>query len=687
MPRLFHFVLLLAVIISPTYAQEVLFDFKDKSQLDSIQANGLKMSIVDSADGSKLIIDSEHKIDWPGITLKSKSGMWDASKYQTMSFDIENLGEHSFEIGLRIDTPGDESKRVTTMTQVSPGESRTVSTDMTPSPWKFSEPLKLDGMHAAPGQQFIDQTNISQAIIFLRQPSQDHQFSIANIRFETPLSELDAKTFLPFIDRYGQFIHADWPGKIASDEDLLAKRDLEQSELASQPGPESFNRFGGWKNGEKLDPSKHFRTEKIDGKWWLIDPDGSKFWSHGIDSVSTNFSSTGVEHRESYFQDLPKEGEKGSEFFFDSTWGMGFYGSRTPYRAYNFLASNLSRKYGTNWPDQFSDLAHRRLRSWGINTMASWSDPKIYLQHKTPYVAFFRAEECPVVAGAQKMWTRFADVFDPKFEIAINEGMDSVEASIGDPWCIGFFVDNELYWGEDHSLALWTLQSPDGQACKKVFISDLKTKYDSIEKLNTKWQTKYASWDDLGKKAEAPELQFAKDDLVEFSKKFSETYFSKIRKALDERAPKQLYLGCRFIWQNPTAVSAACKSCDVVSFNCYRYSPEDIKLPKGFDKPVIIGEFHFGALDRGLFHPSKVPSKNQADRAKCYQNFVTKALQHPSIVGTHWFQYASEPTAGRGDGENYQVGFIDTCDTPYSETVAAAREMGNKMYRLRQSDE
>ena len=40
-------------------------------------------------------------------------------------------------------------------------------------------------------------------------------------------------------------------------------------------------------------------------------------------------------------------------------------------------------------------------------------------------------------------------------------------------------------------------------------------------------------------------------------------------------------------------------------------------------------------------------------------------------------------TTGRDDGENCQVGFIDTCDTPYRETIEACREVGYGMYQHR----
>jgi len=107
-------------------------------------------------------------------------------------------------------------------------------------------------------------------------------------------------------------------------------------------------------------------------------------------------------------------------------------------------------------------------------------------------------------------------------------------------------------------------------------------------------------------------------------------------------------------------------------------------MPGGADKPVVIGEFHFGALDRGMFHTGLVPCTSQADRAATYKAYVRGAMANPQIVGTHWFQYQDEATTGRPlDEENYQIGFVDVCDTPYAETIAASREAGQDMYQFR----
>ena len=57
-------------------------------------------------------------------------------------------------------------------------------------------------------------------------------------------------------------------------------------------------------------------------------------------------------------------------------------------------------------------------------------------------------------------------------------------------------------------------------------------------------------------------------------------------------------------------------------------------------------------------------------------SLITCIAQHYILINFN------EPTIGRVyDEENYQIGFVDIADTPYAETIAAAREVGRKFYR------
>jgi hypothetical protein len=150
-------------------------------------------------------------------------------------------------------------------------------------------------------------------------------------------------------------------------------------------------------------------------------------------------------------------------------------------------------------------------------------------------------------------------------------------------------------------------------------------------------------------------------------------------------APNQLYLGCRFASRPTEAVSVAAQYSDVVSFNIYNRSldPNTWGFTSTLGKPCVIGEFHFGALDRGMFHPGLVRTRDQADRGQAYQEYLRSVLALPAFVGCHWFQYCDEPLTGRFDGENYNIGLVSGTDTPYGELVAAARQSQSEIYSLK----
>lgn len=119
------------------------------------------------------------------------------------------------------------------------------------------------------------------------------------------------------------------------------------------------------------------------------------------------------------------------------------------------------------------------------------------------------------------------------------------------------------------------------------------------------------------------------------------------------------------------------------SINHYDYNLSDFKEAEGLDKPIIVGEFHFGALDDGLFHSGLRSVSNQNQRARVYKHFIDQGLENPFIVGAHWFQYVDQVCTGRRDGENYQIGFVDMCDRPYQEMINATRKISSYMYSFR----
>ena len=546
---------------------------------------------------------------------------------------------------------------------------------------------------SAPDWDTLERRGVRELAIYLNKPRLAHDWAIRRI-VTTPavkpdcdfpaFAKLGPEKFFPCIDRYGQFKHREWPGKVRSDDDLKAALAAEAKDLAAHPGAPDRDQWGGWAAGPKVGEKGGFFTVKWNGKWWITDPDGNLWWSHGVVRVTPSGGTTAMDGHEDWFEGLPaKDSDEAWAYSTGDELLRPYYPRWKMNKVFDFSALNIARKYGKDWYAKWADLAHVRLKSWGVNTIANSSDMKICLMDRTPYTERYEVH-ARAIAGHKGGWWDFCDPFDPSFRAEAKRQTVVYRKEFEDPWCIGFFVDNEHFWGQADTLALSTLKSPADQPCKKVFRERLQAKYGEIDKLNAAWKTAYRDWDDFLAVVKTPDPKAAKADLEAFTTEIAENYYRIIREELKAAAPGKLYLGCRWAGSAPEfTVRAAAKYCDVLSYNIYRRHLREFKLPEGVDKPVMVGEFHFGALDRGPFCPGLILLRDQAERGRVYEDYVTSALEHPNFVGVHWHQFSDQATSGRFDGENMQVGWTDICDTPYPETIDAIRRVGYRMYSIR----
>jgi hypothetical protein len=690
--RCFH--LLFSLVLPSVCAAESLLTIDADRDLSTIATRDVRVSVGEREGQAVLCLAAGHQQKWPGITIVPTAGSWDLSRLEAVSVQVRNTGQHPLRFGLRVDSPDVEGQQqyIQVVEEIAAGQKKTVRLTLQ----RRMPPAirgKLFGMRGYPGQlnpdRGIDAAQVSAVLCFVSQPDRDHTLELSDLQASGRYGDAiwltaGPERLFPMIDRFGQYKHGAWPGKAADEDDLRQRIAIEDQDLASHPGPAARNQYGGWSDGPQLEATGRFRTQKHGDKWWLVDPEGRLFWSHGIDCVRWTSGTTPITDREFYFADLPAKDSPLAVFYGRASWAPhGYYRDKGTYQTYNFTGGNLFRKYGESWRDDFLRRCHRRLRSWGLNTIGNWSDPEIYRMDQTPYVVTVNSGRQPI-EGSTGYWGKFPDPFEPGFRETTERHMAAQQEAANSAWCLGVFVDNELAWGEELSLALATLASPPQQAAKRAMLADLRAKYETVQRLNEAWGTEHASWQTLAEHQQTPpDRQRARADLEAFATRIADQYFEVCRQAVKRFAPQTLYLGCRFAWVNDRAVRSAAKYCDVIGYNLYRDSVANFRLPEGLDAPVIIGEFHFGALDRGMFHPGLRKTANQQARADAYLNYVRGAVENPWLVGTHWFQFGDQATTGRGDGENYQIGFLDICDTPYPEIIAASRQVGDEMYQWR----
>lgn len=649
--------------------------------LDGSQVSGTVAT--PTADGLK--VDFGNREAWPNIRWKAPTEAgWNWSQYEALVLTLSNPDAQDLRFNVKITDHDDTGKKHSVqISGAAPAaatkqfyvslESRVLRDK---SGMRYLPPITGDyGTRLGTG---VEPSHIDELQLFLSNPKTPSTLVIKSIELKGQAKTLDLNGI---IDQYGQYTRADWPGKVHNDADLQAQKTSEEADLKAHPPLKNLSKWGGWMDGPRQKATGFFRTQQVDGKWWLVDPDGYLFLSVGIDVVRPDGGTT-IGGRETMFTGLPGPNDPLAVYY-----GNGGKGGN---KAYNFLRANLTRKYGGDVDATFSPLAVRRLKSWGFNTIGNWTPEKLGQENQFPYVVATGTKGgFATVPGHNN--NKVPDPFDPAFAADVEKNVAPKAAlAKNDPACIGYFFDNELHWGmpsidaEHYALAYGALGLGADSPAKNAFVDLLMTRYDSIAALNAAWKTNFASWDELRQpfKTSAPVKSDAqRQDFSAFLSAYADKYFEIVSSTIKRHDPNHLYLGCRFaFWFTPEAVKSAAKYSDAISFNIYTWNPDSYRFAQNLGKPCIIGEFHFGATDRGMFSGS-ITVKDQEARAESYINYIKDVLSEPGFIGAHWFQFYDEATTGRAqDGENFNIGFVSITDTPYTELIAGARKANAQIY-------
>jgi hypothetical protein len=667
----------------------------DKLDVSSVKSSeSVNLSIILHGGGRALQAELDASDPVSYFVLSSPSGHWDLSGNLYVAFDVINHSEEELLVTCRAD--GD--KWVTGGNVIGAGGSGTVRVII---PQNKSVPDYIReafmGMNGLPGNILttisgtFDVRHVNNLLIHFLNPTKPHTVTLVNFRAEPGIEYLSRDElesgFFPFVDEFGQYKHAEWEGKVHSVEELRNSASADLADLEANPGPDDWNKYGGWTGGPQLKGTGHFRVEKYQEKWWMVDPEGRLFWSHGVNGGNGPSARTMVNNREHYFEALPPR-DVYPELYFDFAGRGGPWGTDSV-TFYNLSGYNMLHKHGVAWREIVPDIARRRLRSWGMNTGRRVRED----QQSLPYCITIWSPRVDI-EGAKGHWRNFPDPFSKEWNDGFAENMDrELTTSAVDPYCIGYFVDNELSFSSDTYLAESTLKSPADQPAKLAFRDHLKKKYRTIAALNRSWQTDHSSYKAFLESTVVPDN--IDSDLREFNSILTRQYLKSCRDHIKRVAPNKMYMGARWDFHlyphedstHTWMLRIASDYCDLLSFNRYRYSCIELVPPEGVDLPILISEWHIGTLDRGMFHTGLRGATSLEHQQKMYKYYVHQALENPYIVGTHWFQYGEQAITGRGDGENYRIGLVDALDQPYYTFIKAIREIGYNMYRIRTGEE
>ncbi|MDO4904792.1 MAG: beta-galactosidase [Lautropia sp.] len=616
-----------------------------------------------------------------------------------------------------------------------------------PAPWTLDE-QNIALIETTEGA--LNRSRITEIRIGMPPPDAEQKIRLGKIFLPEDGGHEVQTAYTAIVDAWGQYTRLDWPAKYHESNPSPAEEKTAKQKARAErrkkgkdrkPDPsEAFKPFASFvnqneqrlneavaaqrktvANGQELPAldgyggiqgieqtaqgTGYFRTGKLslkDGsqRHILITPEGNPFFSLGVNAVQRKNSETFTEGREFQFGWLPAEDSplarfKGNR---DSTETLPAESGAQRNRrflkgdTFDFYQANLYRRDGDAWLERWSIRAQRRLKSWGFNTIGAWSDHAALTNPRLPHTRIVHIEgPFARLSDGHDWWAGIPDPFDPAFGKALDTSLRKATANTQEnPQIIGWFVDNELGWGDGaatdpaqrYALALSVLRTDGSQPeahAKRTLVQMLRDRYDGdINELARTWGIPLGSWSDVESAWPADRSPDASQpavaaDLSAFLRLHAESYFSQVAKALERHAPNHLYLGSRFASRTPEAVAACVRWCDVVSFNLYIPN-----LNEGFeaeefarhDKPALLTEFHFGSSDRGPFWPGVMSVATEAERGPAYRRMIESVLNNRQFVGAHWFQYLDQPVTGRWlDGENGHLGLIAVTDIPWHDFV------------------
>jgi hypothetical protein len=511
-------------------------------------------------------------------------------------------------------------------------------------------------------------------LIILRKSSEPVRFCMTSVKSSSEDVPLIKHPILPkgkLIDDVGQSNLHQWPAKT---ENVNGMQEYLKNRFDSSTHslPDSMSEWGGWKEKRLDEGSGFFRVHHDGNRWWLIDPSGYYFWSAGMDCVRVDTTANYYLLEDALTWIPPKDGEYADIF-----------SERDGYPFINYLAANFIRTFGMDgWREKWAKIALDELKRLRVNTVGNWSEWEYAHQSKFPYVR-------PMSLSPQRVtniYRDFPDVYHEDFEKDALDYAQVLSETRDDPALIGYFMMNEPTWAFSSELPavgmLYNTPSCMTRLELKRFLTD---RYGNDADLSENWGME-VSFDQIGEgRWEIRFTEEALEDLEKFSQIMVEKYFTTLAKSCREVDPNHLNLGIRYAGVPPKWAAEGMRSFDVFSMNNYREKvPFDVtkEIHELLQMPVIIGEWHFGALDAGLPSSGIGHVPTQEDRGKAYRFYIEDAVANPYCIGTHWFTLYDQSALGRFDGENYNIGFLDVCNKPYEPLCDAAIQSHENIYRL-----
>ncbi|QOV87617.1 hypothetical protein [Humisphaera borealis] len=349
-----------------------------------------------------------------------------------------------------------------------------------------------------------------------------------------------------------------------------------------------LSKYGG-DTTRKLAASGYFYTTKVNGKWWMVDPEGNLYFDNAVGVI-------------------------GPRIF--------------PDNSASFVAKFGEGKVGNvNW----ATWVRSWLRDIGYNSAGPWGTPSIQAVagQKTNYTLLLDVMSTFAMGsgfgslglGHANFRNGVIPVFDPAFPGYCSTFMSNVLPQVypglntrSDPYLVGYMTDNELPWS----------------TCT----------IDNYFKLGATDPNRLAAQAWLTARGRStPTAQ----DRVDFQTYVAETYFRITSQAIRAYDPNHI-VGCRFLGGDtatPYLFKAARKYLDLVTVNYYSsMTPGHVieSAVAAADIAYVSSDMYAKGVDSGMANTSGYgyTVKTQADRGAYYQQMMLSVLGSAHGVGASW---------------------------------------------------
>ena len=398
-------------------------------------------------------------------------------------------------------------------------------------------------------------------------------------------------------------------------------------------------------SGPSLVLARGWSTMDQAGVKWLVTPQGQKFFSLGVNTVNGGKDDAKARNHQAYYWGL-----------FDpdlAAWGAD---------------------------------TQARLTAWGFNTVGGWSDP-------SPVMSLPLIAEIDLGRNAKLHWY---DIFDPYMAEQAKAKAREITAAFRDnPRLLGYFTDNEVGWW-NAPLFAWHLEQGWAFYAKREL---WRLIYDWYQGDFAKLQADFVpgpglnSFEKLKESGAVLKLRPGGQGIKvigRFTYELARRYYQLAHQALRQADPQALVVGDRLpLYYNQDAVLAERGLVDVLSTNYNVDGPDGWVAPYYFEglrdlcgAPVLISEYFFAARENRSHNANNghlMTVDTQAQRAKGATTSLANLASFPNVVGVHWFQYADEPSGGRSDGEDFDMGLVDVDNRPYKRLTQAFAALNSKI--------